>query len=293
MNLELDCIPCIVNSFIKLLKLEELPHRIQEETMRKFLRLIAEADYHKSPPILGREMHRMIREQLNNDDPYEDIKKKNNKMMLDMYTEFEEMIERSSNPFDTAMRLAIAGNVIDFGPQNQFDIMDSIERIAHSPLAIDDSKFLEKDLKKASSLLYIGDNCGEIILDKLFLETINFQNTYFAVRSGPVINDATIEDAVMVGIDKIAKVISTGDDAPGVALDSCSDEFKEIFQKSDVIISKGQGNLEGLIDVDQNIYFLLVTKCDLVGNLVGTAKGDFVVKRSPYRMEDKMVFEFQ
>jgi uncharacterized protein with ATP-grasp and redox domains len=293
MNLELDCIPCIVNSFIKLLKLEELPHRIQEETMRKFLRLIAEADYHKSPPILGREMHRMIREQLNNDDPYEDIKKKNNKMMLDMYTEFEEMIERSSNPFDTAMRLAIAGNVIDFGPQNQFDIMDSIERIAHSPLAIDDSKFLKEDLNKASSLLYIGDNCGEIILDKLFLETINFQNTYFAVRSGPVINDATIEDAVMVGIDKIAKVISTGDDAPGVALDSCSDEFKEIFQKSDVIISKGQGNLEGLIDVDQNIYFLLVTKCDLVGNLVGTAKGDFVVKRSPYRMEDKMVFEFQ
>jgi uncharacterized protein with ATP-grasp and redox domains len=293
MNLELDCIPCIVNSFIKLLKLEELPHRIQEETMRKFLRLIAEADYHKSPPILGREMHRMIREQLNNDDPYEDIKKKNNKMMLDMYTEFEEMIERSSNPFDTAMRLAIAGNVIDFGPQNQFDIMDSIERIAHSPLAIDDSKFLKEDLNKASSLLYIGDNCGEIILDKLFLETINFPNTYFAVRSGPVINDATIEDAVMVGIDKIAKVISTGDDAPGVTLDSCSDEFKEIFQKSDVIISKGQGNLEGLIDVDQNIYFLLVTKCDLVGNLVGTAKGDFVVKRSPYRMEDKMVFEFQ
>jgi uncharacterized protein with ATP-grasp and redox domains len=293
MNLELDCIPCIVNSFIKLLKLEELPHRIQEETMRKFLRLIAEADYQKSPPILGREMHRMIREQLNNDDPYEDIKKKNNKMMLDMYTEFEEMIERSSNPFDTAMRLAIAGNVIDFGPQNQFDIMDSIERIAHSPLAIDDSKFLKEDLNKASSLLYIGDNCGEIILDKLFLETINFPNTYFAVRSGPVINDATIEDAVMVGIDKIAKVISTGDDAPGVTLDSCSDEFKEIFQKSDVIISKGQGNLEGLIDVDQNIYFLLVTKCDLVGNLVSTAKGDFVVKRSPYRMEDKMVFEFQ
>ena len=288
MNLELDCIPCIVNSFVKLIKLHELPHRVQEETMRKFLRLIAEANYQKSPPILGREMHRMIREQLNNDDPYEDIKKKNNKMMLDMYPEFEEMIERSTNPFDMAMRLAIAGNVIDFGPQDQFDIMESIERIAHSPLAIDDSKFLEKDLKKASSLLYIGDNCGEIVLDKLLLETIKFSNTYFAVRSGPVINDATIEDARMVGIDKIAKVISTGDDAPGVVLDSCSDEFKEIFQKSDVIISKGQGNLEGLIDVEQNIYFLLVTKCDLVGNLIDTAKGDFVVKRSPY----KMVFEF-
>lgn len=293
MNLELDCIPCIVNSFIRLIKLEKLPHRVQEETLRKLLRLVAEADYEKSPPVLGKEMHKMIRNQLNRTDPYEDLKKKNNKMMLDMYTEFEEMIERSSNPFNMAMRLAIAGNVIDFGPQEQLDIFETIHKVVHSTLAIDDSKFLEKDLKKANSLLYIGDNCGEIVLDKLFLETINFPNTYFAVRSGPVINDATIEDAKMVGIDKIAKVISTGDDAPGVVLDLCSDEFKKIFQKSDLIISKGQGNLEGLIDVNQNIYFLLVTKCDLVGNLISTAKGDFVVKRSPYKMKEERMYKFQ
>lgn len=293
MNLELDCIPCIVNSFIRLIKLEKLPHRVQEETLRKLLRLVAEADYEKSPPVLGKEMHKMIRKQLNRTDPYEDLKKKNNKMMLDMYTEFEEMIERSSNPFNMAMRLAIAGNVIDFGPQEQLDISETVHKVVHSTLAIDDSKFLEKDLKKANSLLYIGDNCGEIVLDKLFLETINFPNTYFAVRSGPVINDATIEDAKMVGIDKIAKVISTGDDAPGVVLDLCSDEFKKIFQKSDLIISKGQGNLEGLIDVNQNIYFLLVTKCDLVGNLISTAKGDFVVKRSPYKMKEERMRKFQ
>lgn len=293
MNLELDCIPCIVNSFIRLIKLEKLPHRVQEETLRKLLRLVAEADYEKSPPVLGKEMHKMIRKQLNRTDPYEDLKEKNNKMMLDMYTEFEEMIEQSSNPFNMAMRLAIAGNVIDFGPQEQLDIFETVHKVVHSTLAIDDSKFLEKDLKKANSLLYIGDNCGEIVLDKLFLETINFPNTYFAVRSGPVINDATIEDAKMVGIDKIAKVISTGDDAPGVVLDLCSDEFKKIFQKSDLIISKGQGNLEGLIDVNQNIYFLLVTKCDLVGNLISTEKGDFVVKRSPYKMKEERMRKFQ
>lgn len=293
MNTSIDCIPCIVISFIRLLKLEELPHRVQEETMRKLLRFVAEADYEKSPPILGREMHRMIREELNNSDPYKEIKKKYNKMMLDMYLEFEEMIEASLDQFDMAMRLAIAGNVIDFGPQEQLDIMETINRVVHSKLSIDDSKLLKKDLRNANSLLYIGDNCGEIVLDKLFLETINSPNTYFAVRSGPVINDATIEDARMVGIDKIAKVISTGDDAPGVVLESCSEEFIRIFNNSDVIISKGQGNLEGLIDVEQNIYFLLVTKCDLVGNLIDTAKGDFVVKRSPYKMEDEMVLEIK
>ena len=293
MNTSIDCIPCIVISFIRLLKLEELPHRVQEETMRKLLRFVAEADYEKSPPILGREMHRMIRKELNNSDPYKEIKKKYNKMMLDMYLEFEEMIEASLDQFDMAMRLAIAGNVIDFGPQEQLDIMETINRVVHSKLSIDDSKLLKKDLRNANSLLYIGDNCGEIVLDKLFLETINFPNTYFAVRSGPVINDATFDDAKLVGIDQIAEVISTGDDAPGVVLESCSEEFIRIFNNSDVIISKGQGNLEGLIDVEQNIYFLLVTKCDLVGNLIDTAKGDFVVKRSPYKMQEERVLEIK
>jgi len=129
-------------------------------------------------------------------------------------------------------------------------------------------------------LLYIGDNCGEIVLDKLFLEKINIPEKYFAVRNGPVINDVTIDDANKVGMDKIADVITTGDDAPGAVWESTSNEFKAIFEKADVIISKGQGNLEGLIDINKNIYFLLVTKCDLIANRLGTQKGEFVVKRA-------------
>ena len=289
----MDCIPCIINSFIRLLKSEDISHAVQEEALRKLLRYIADVDYKNSPPILGREMHKMMREQLNNPDPYHELKKKYNRMMLDIYPEFEEMVKASQNPFDIAMRLAIAGNVIDFGPQDQLNFMDTINRVVHSEIAIDDSVLLQNDLSKANSVLYIGDNCGEIVLDKLFIETINCPNIYFAVRSGPVLNDVTIDDAKMVGLDKIANIISTGDNAPGVVLDACSDEFIRIFNNSDVIISKGQGNLEGLIDVDQNIYFLLVTKCDLVGNLISTVKGDFVVKRSPYKMKDKMVLEIK
>jgi len=142
------------------------------------------------------------------------------------------------------------------------------------------SQKLKEDLKSAKSLLYIGDNCGEIVLDKLFIKHIEVANIYFAVRSSPVINDITIDDALMVGMDKIAKIITTGDNAPGAVWESTSNEFKQVFNKADVIISKGQGNLEGLIDVPGNIYFLFVSKCDLIARRVGAKKGDFIVKQS-------------
>ena len=289
MQTNLDCIPCIVNSFVRLLKMGDLTEIKKEQAMRRLLSFIAEMDYKKSPPVLGREMHRMMREELNDPDPYHEIKNKYNRMMLDMYSEFEEMVEKANDPFDMAMRLAIAGNVIDFGPQDEFNIMDTINRVILSKIAIDDSKSLKNDLNEANSLLYIGDNCGEIVLDRLFLETINIPNKNFAVRGSPVLNDATIDDAKLVGIDKIATVITTGDNAPGVVLESTSDEFKKIFFSSDIVISKGQGNLEGLIGQHANIYYLLVAKCELVGNILGAQKGDFIVKRNPYLINEEKI----
>jgi len=279
MNISLDCIPCIVNSFLRLLKSGILPDAEKEPAMRRLLDFLAEADYRQSPPALGREMHRMIRDVLKNPDPYKEIKEKYNRMMLDLYDDFKEMVQKADDPFDTAMRLAIAGNVIDFGPQQQLDVMDTINRVIHADLAIDDSLQLRQDLQNASSVLYVGDNCGEIVMDRLFIETINHPNISFAVRGGPVINDVTVEDAEKVGMHQLAKIITTGDDAPGAVWETVSDEFKDIFYKSDVVIAKGQGNLEGLIDVKHNSYFLLVTKCDLIGGRVGARTGDFIVKR--------------
>jgi damage-control phosphatase, subfamily I len=288
MNISLDCIPCIVSNFLKLLKTGILPEDAREPVMRRLLVLLSEADYQQSPPVLGREIHRMVRQELNNPDPYREIKEKYNHMILDMYSDFKRMVISAEDPFDTAMRLAIAGNVIDFGSQYQFEVMETINRVINAHIAIDDSQELKEDLKSAKSLLYIGDNCGEIILDKLFIETIKVTNTYFAVRSGPVINDITIDDAVMVGIDKIAEIITTGDNAPGAVWESTSDDFKQVFNKSDIIISKGQGNLEGLIDVPGNIYFLFVSKCDLIAKWVGANTGDFIVKHSSNSIEQKL-----
>jgi uncharacterized protein with ATP-grasp and redox domains len=280
MNISPDCIPCIINNYIKLTADGNLSEELKEKNLREFLSYLSTVNYHQSPAVLGREIHRMIRKMLKNDDPYAEIKQEYNRMILSMYSEFENMIKKSKNPFNTALKLAIAGNVIDFGCQHQLDIMNTVQKVMNSEIRNGHMKNLEAEIKNANQILYIGDNCGEIVFDKLFVQTMNHPNIYFAVRGGAVINDATKDDAKMVGIDDCAKVITTGDDSPGAVWERCSEEFETIFKQSDVVIAKGQGNLEGLLDVKRNIYFLLVVKCNFVASIVGASIGEFVIKNN-------------
>jgi uncharacterized protein with ATP-grasp and redox domains len=274
-----DCIPCAIGSLITLFKKGLVADEKQESTMRALLDYLSKIDYNQSPPNLGREMHRIIRDVLQDPDPYYDIKQKFNRLMLDYYPELKKLVDEAENPFQMALRLAIAGNVIDYGPNQLFDINKTLEQARSIVLAIDDSESLQKSISQSKMLLYLGDNAGEIVMDRILLETIRYPNTYFAVRGAPIINDALIEDAELVGINKIAKVITNGDDAPGTILENTSAEFRDIFDRADLIISKGQGNYEGLNGSDKNIYFVLMTKCDHVANHLGIRKGDFVVKR--------------
>ena len=281
MKTHLECLPCTVNSYLRLADTGVVPTEKKEELMRQLLSFLSEADYNYSPPEMGAELHRMIRKSLQNPDPYLKIKKEYNQMMLDLYPSFTEMVEQSHTPFDTAMRLAIGGNVIDFGAKYQFDVMETIHSAMESELAIDDSASLQEALGNAQSLLYIGDNCGEIVLDKIFLEHLNVPEKIFVVRGAPIINDITLDDARMVGMDKVARVVSTGDDSPGAVWERSSEEFRRLFNEADVIISKGQGNLEGLIErKHKNLYYLLVTKCELIAERIGTQKGSFVVRKA-------------
>ncbi len=247
--------------------------------MRALLRYLSTIDFQQSPPQIGQQMHRIIREVLNNPDPYLDIKRQFNQLLLDHYPELKRWVEQASDPFQMALRLSIAGNVIDFGPNQRFDIHQTLERAKSIMLAIDDSEALRRSIAKAHLLLYLGDNAGEIVMDRIFLETIDHPNVYFAVRGAPILNDALKEDAKTVGIDRIAHVITNGDDAPGTILANTSSEFRAIFNQADLIIAKGQGNYEGLCDSHKNIFFLLMTKCEHVAGHLGVKKGDFVVKQ--------------
>ncbi len=214
-------------------------------------------------------------------DPYGTEKRESNQALLARYNEFKTKVETSEDKFDTALRYAIAGNIIDFGPTHHFDIDGTIERVFQTKFAIDDSEALKTEIKKAKTILYLADNCGEIVMDKLFLETIDHPNVIFAVRDQPILNDATLKEAKEVGLHSVATLITNGDDTPSTLLHRVSKKFLEIYRSADLIISKGMGNFEGLMDEnDSRLFYLLMIKCPVIGQKVGAEKGDFVVKRS-------------
>ncbi|MBN1542071.1 DUF89 family protein [candidate division KSB1 bacterium] len=279
MDIKLDCIPCIANSVLKLCREGRIPTEQQESLMRRVLALLAEARYDRAPASLGRDIHRMIRDHLGDPDPYREIKAAGNREMLDLLPRLRQLVAESDRPQETALRLAMAGNIIDFGVDHGISVLDTIDRVLETDLGHDDSAELLREITTSESLLYIGDNCGEIVLDRLFLETLGHPNVTFVVRSSPILNDATMVEARQVGIDRLARLITTGEDAPGAVWESASEEFRRSVAEADVVISKGQGNLEGLMNAPYPIYYVLVAKCDLIAESLGVKKGDFVIKK--------------
>ncbi len=276
MNVSFECIPCTVQSCLRLLDAGFIEEDQREELLRQTLRFLAEADWNQSPPALGRVLHAQLRQASGNEDPYREIKHSSNQAMLLLAKEFRAKLAIASDPFNIGLRLAVAGNVIDFGAQHLLDPEETIQRVLTADFAIDDSEQLREKLANAHSVLYIGDNAGEIVLDALFLETLAHPKMTFVVRGGPVINDVTMDDARLVGIPDHARVITTGDDSPGVILSRVSQEFRTAFDQADVVIAKGQGNLEGLWESPRDVNFLLTVKCERIARQMGVQVGAFV-----------------
>ncbi len=186
-------------------------------------------------------------------------------------------VETSENRLYTAAKIAIAGNIIDYGTGRDFDISTEVFTLVDRELDIDDFDDFREALSRAKSVLYLGDNAGESVFDRILIEEIDAPVT-FAVRDNPVLNDVTYEDAIASGIDKVAEIISSGTSAPGTVLRKCNDEFLELFRDADVVISKGQGNYEALSGIDRSIFFLLRAKCPVISADMGVHDGDILLK---------------
>jgi hypothetical protein len=275
------CFFCFVRSMEKMLEKENFDPDKKRRFTFEMTSLYQQTENGTITSSFSRELYASLRKYSGNPDPYKEIKKTSNEFVLGLYPEMKKLVQESENPFETALRLAISGNIIDYAINDQFDLMATIDKVLNSDFAINHSAALRAAIEKAETVLYLGDNCGEIVFDKLFIETIAHPNLIYAVRGAPVINDATMEDAQFVGMTKVARVISNGYDAPSTLIDHCSDEFLEIYNKADVIISKGQGNLEGLFESpNQHIFFLLMVKCKVVAERLGVKKGGFVVRKN-------------
>ena len=273
------CIECFRRSFCRLSDVYQVTPENRLAFFKKFAG-IANIESRISAPEAQRNLIEIFNSYTGNIDPYKKEKTLSNTLALQLYKEWKPQVVNSDDPFDIALRLAIAGNIMDYAASANFDINKTIYRVLTSNFAIDDSNLLKTEIINASRILYLGDNAGEIVFDKLFIEIMNHKAVTYAVRGSNVLNDATKEDAKATGIKKVAKVISNGYNAPSTILNHCSKEFNDAFKKADLIISKGQGNLEGLYKVkDSRIFFLLTVKCDVMAEILKVEKGSFVVMK--------------
>jgi uncharacterized protein with ATP-grasp and redox domains len=254
-----------------------------EGTIREILlevnKLLPKIKGDVSPPEIGREVYRIVSRQTGVQDPYKEIKEKCTQQALALYPGLKERMRSAKDPLRTAIRIAIAGNVIDFGSNTPFNLEKDLESILEQKFAIDHFDAFLESMDRAEDVLYIADNAGETVFDRVLIEELGKPVTY-VVRERPIINDATREDAVAAGIDLIADIISSGADAPGNILRFCSEEFFKIYNASDFIISKGQGNYEGLSGEDRPIFFLLKAKCHVIAKHIGVEQGSIILKNA-------------
>ena len=277
-----ECIPCLLRQTLEAARLTTDDETIHEQVLRKVLRAVSEMNLRESPPLMAQHIHRLIRQMTGDNDPYSDIKDRFNHFALVLYPELKERIERSREPLDTAIRLAIAGNIIDSGVNCHIDetqVHNAIEHALTAPLAGDPEEFREM-ISEAKDILYLADNAGEIVFDRLLIEQMPLKKVTLAVKGSPVINDACLVDAQATGIADLVEVIDNGSDAPGTILGECSEAFKRRFENADLIIAKGQGNYETLSDVKKDIFFVLKVKCPVIAKHIGCEVGSLILRRN-------------
>ncbi|MCK4625504.1 MAG: DUF89 family protein, partial [Phycisphaerae bacterium] len=258
-----DCIPCFVRQSLDSVRMTTTDEAIHERLLREVLRSLAEMDMRQSPPAMAKRIHRIIREMTGQADPYHDAKERFNRLAMDIYPELAARVERSANPLETAVRLAIAGNVIDMGVNHNLSdehVHEGIDHALDAPFEADMAAFGEAT-SNAGDILYLADNAGEIVFDRLLIKQLSAEKVTVVVKGSPIINDATMEDAETTGLTELVKVIDNGSDAPGTILEDCSDDFRRRFDEADLVIAKGQGNYETLSEAGRDIFFILKAKC--------------------------------
>jgi uncharacterized protein with ATP-grasp and redox domains len=283
MKSELECILCFFKQGLNTARLITANTKIHREIIDRIAADVEKIDLNRSPADLSKQIYSIISEITGIADPYSHAKNQSNCEALRILPDVENMISQSHDQLITALHVAVAGNVIDLGIGHEFNLAEDVRKLAATPFAIDNSQEFKQELKTGRKLLYLGDNAGEIVFDRLLVEQLlkyDLKIT-FCVKSGPIINDATMEDAITAGITNLVPVITTGSDDIGVNIEHSSRQFIDTLQNSDIVLAKGHGNIETCIDFPQNFYFLLKAKCDVVSRALDVRTGDIVFKHKP------------
>lgn len=284
MNARLACIPCFVRQALNAARLSTPDPVIQARAMDGVLRVLQGISLDAPPALLSRRVYDAVRDATGVEDPFHQVKMDINRRASALVPDIRRRVVSSPDPLLTAIMAALAGNIIDFGVIHDFDLERDVETIMGSALAVDHYREFRTRLNPDCRLLYICDNAGEIALDCVLVERLReLCRVTASVKSGPIINDATMADAESVGLTALVPVIETGSDDVGVNWERSSDRFRRAFLEADIILAKGQGNLETLMDRREEIFFLLRLKCPEIASEIGRKMGESVFLRNRQR----------
>jgi uncharacterized protein with ATP-grasp and redox domains len=259
----------------------ELGREREMDISKRLLRLLSEfEDFDKSPAYYAYFVQRVVKEVAGTEDPFLHQKRMANRKALEILPAIESGLHSSEDKLAYALKVSAAGNYIDFAIRDNLSLEEDLLRLLSSDFAIWDYEILREKLKSSKSVFIVGDNAGEIALDKLLVKVMKDMGleVYYGVKGKPILNDATYEDAVEVSMTELCKVVDNGSDKVGTWLEDCSKEFLDLFYSSDILISKGQANFETLSHSDRDVFFLLVAKCEPIAEETGGMKGRFVLK---------------
>jgi len=278
MKTYLDCYPCLLRQALDAARLAGADERQQKAVLERVLDVLKQVGPLSTPPEIGDRVHRIVRQEVGDEDPYRAVKEASTRQSLALYPRLKALLAEADDPLEVGVRLSIAGNIIDLGPTREYELWNTVERVLAQPFAIDDRGALRAAIARAGQVLYLADNAGETVFDRLLIEALDLPVVY-AVKGGPVLNDATRKDALAAGVNQAAEVISTGSDAPGTILSRCSAGFRQLYEQAELVIAKGQANYETLSTEGSKVFFLLQTKCPVIARDVGAPVGSIVLKQ--------------
>jgi uncharacterized protein with ATP-grasp and redox domains len=275
MNTYLDCVPCFVRQALDAARYVTADERVHERVLREVLRTAAELELGRPPPFVGQIIHRRLRELTGVADPYLAAKRRFNRLALDALPALRAAVRASPDPLLAATTFAVAANALDLGipavgttTELEGALSAAGARVLHGDL-----EAFRAEVARASHILYLADNAGEIVVDRLLVEVLGPERVTVAVRGGPVLNDATLDDAREAGMADLALVVDNGSDAAGTILEDCSEPFRRRFAEADLIVAKGQGNYETLSGAAGNLFFLFKVKCPVIARHVALPLG--------------------
>jgi len=284
MKLYPECYPCIVRQAVEAVQSTGVAPSKQFQALNQVLHTLASADHQLSPSDIAGETNQVLREVTGVDDFYLEKKKSSHDLAWSYLDDLRRLANQGSDPLQEALKVGAAGNIIDVVHVGEYDLWDEVRSTVKGNLLGDGLESFRNRLASSTFILYLADNVGETVFDRVLIENLPLPVIY-AVKSGPILNDATREDAVAAGIDQVAEIIENGTRSPGTVLSQVSDEFRELFEKADLVVSKGQANYETLDEQGEKVFFLMRVKCPLISREVDAPIGSLILKQGRPRAE--------